>query len=78
MTAPPKEREEKIMPINSVIITSTAEEEQSKTYFIQNCEKTIFVHTTFTKIKTLINILEEFEVVEEWGELKDYCGIYEF
>ena len=66
------------MPINSMIITATAEEEQSKTYFIQTCEKTIFVHTTFTKIKTLINLLEElFEAVEEWGELKDYCGIYE-
>lgn len=65
------------MPINSVIITATAEEEQSKTYFIKNCEKTIFVHTTFTKIKALINILEEFEAIEEWGELKDYCGIYE-
>lgn len=65
------------MPINSVIIATTAEEEQSKTYFIKNCEKTIFVHTTFTKIKVLINILEEFEAIEEWGELKDYCGIYE-
>ena len=66
------------MPINSVTITATAEKEQEKTYFIKNCEKTIFVYTTLTKIKTLINILEEFEAVEEWGELKDYCGIYEF
>ena len=65
------------MAINSVTITASAEEEQSKTYFIQNCEKTVFVHTTFTKIKALINILEDLEAVEEWGELKDFCGVYE-
>ena len=64
------------MPINSVTITATAEE-QNKTYFIKYCENTVFVHTTFTKIKALINILEELEAVEEWGELKEYCGIYE-
>lgn len=65
------------MPINSVTITATAEEEQSKTYFIKCCENTVFVHTTFTKFKALINILEDLEAVEEWGELKDYCGVYE-
>ena len=64
------------MPINSVTITATTEE-QNKTYFIKNCENTVFVHTTLTKIKAIINILEELEAVDEWGELKDYCGIYE-
>ena len=64
------------MPINSVTITATTEE-QNKTYFIKNCENTIFVRTTLTKIKAIINILEDLEAVEEWGELKDYCGIYE-
>lgn len=64
------------MPTTSISITATAEE-QIKTYFIKYRENTVFVHTTFTKIKALIDILEELDVLEEWGELKDYCGIYE-
>lgn len=66
------------MPIKSTVTITATSEEQIKTYFIKGYEgKTIFVHTTPTKIKALIDILGELEAFDEWGELKDYNGIYE-
>lgn len=67
------------MTIDSITITARPEDQEPiKTYFIECCGKTVFVHTTPTKIKALIDMLGELDIiVDEWGELKDYCGIYE-
>ena len=67
------------MPINSITITARPEDQEPiNTYYIEYCGKTVFVHTTSTKIKVLIDMLGELDIiVDEWGELKDYCGIYE-
>lgn len=66
------------MPIKSTVTITATSEEQIKTYFIKGYEgKIIFVHTTPTKIEALIDILGELEAFDEWGELKDYNGIYE-
>lgn len=64
------------MPIKSVTITATPEE-QNKTYYIENYGKTVFIHTAPEKFNTLIDILGELEAFDEWGEIKDYNGIYE-
>lgn len=65
------------MPIKSTVTITATKEEEIKTYFIENCGNTVFIHTTPTKINTLVDILGDLEAVDEWGELKDYCGIYE-
>lgn len=68
------------MPINSVIITATPEEEQSKTYFIKTYDSTVFVKTTKSKINSLIDLISTIGVVgiEEWGEMSNFDDIYEF
>ncbi len=65
------------MPITSVKIEATSAEEV-KTFFIRNYEgRVIFVQTTSAKINALLDIIGDLGTeIDDWGELKDYNGIY--
>lgn len=67
------------MPINSVTITATSEE-QIKTYFIKTYDNNIvLVKTTKSKINSLIDLIATLGVeLEDWGEMSNFDDIYEF
>lgn len=65
------------MPTTSINITTSAE--AIKTYFIKTYDSTVFVETTKSKINSLIDLIETLGVeIQDWGELSDFNGVYEF
>lgn len=66
------------MPTTSINITTSAE--AIKTYFIKTYDdSTVFIKTTKSKFDSLKNLIETLGVeIQDWGELSDFNGVYEF